>query len=152
MESIASISTSIILPPTTTISVSTSRSVLIPLPSHRCSPRISIPRRRHFSSCKSSASGGGGGGGGLDKQGGDEEEREEVEKALHLDGRIPGTSDEFVRQVSSRAYDMRRKLEQTFDSTSYDGNTLSNPSLKFALSLCSSFVLGGIEHCHCIDR
>ncbi|CAN7098378.1 unnamed protein product [Brassica rapa subsp. narinosa] len=147
MESIASISTSIILPPTTTISVSTSRSVLIPLPSHRCSPRISIPRRRHFSSCKSSASGGGGGGGGLDKQGGDEEEREEVEKALHLDGRIPGTSDEFVRQVSSRAYDMRRKLEQTFDSTSYDGiHTLSNPSLKFALSVvqiitCSSKVL-----------
>ncbi|KAH0921458.1 hypothetical protein HID58_021476 [Brassica napus] len=126
MESIASISTSIILPPTTTISVSTSRSVLIPLPPHRCSPlssagrRISIPRRRHFSSCKSSASGGGGGGGGLDKQGGEEEEREEVEKALHLDGTIPGTSDEFVRQVSSRAYDMRRKLEQTFDSTSYD--------------------------------
>ncbi|KAL0813265.1 hypothetical protein Bca101_069708 [Brassica carinata] len=58
MESIASISTSIILlPPTTTISVSTSRSVLIPLPSHRCSSvssagrRISIPRRRHFLSC-----------------------------------------------------------------------------------------------------
>ncbi|KAJ4915719.1 hypothetical protein Rs2_01269 [Raphanus sativus] len=128
MESLASISTSIILPPTTTttISVSTSRSVLIPLPSHRCCStfssagrRISIPRRRHFSSCKSTASGGGGGG--SDKQGGDEEERsEEVEKALHLDGTIPGTSDEFVRQVSSRAYDMRRKLEQTFDSTSYD--------------------------------
>ena len=142
MESIASISTSLILPPTTTISVSTSRSVLIPLPSHRCSPRISIPRRRHFFSCKSSASGGGGGGGGLDKQGGDEEESEEVEKALHLDGRIPGTSDEFVRQVSSRAYDMRRKLEQTFDSTSYDGiHTLSNPSLKFAhLLLCCSLI------------
>lgn len=54
-----------------------------------------------------------------------------MEKALHLDGTIPGTSDEFVRQVSSRAYDMRRKLEQTFDSTSYDGNTLSNRSFKF---------------------
>ncbi|KAG2268209.1 hypothetical protein Bca52824_062764 [Brassica carinata] len=105
MESIASISTSIILlPPTTTISVSTSRSVLIPLPSHRCSSvssagrRISIPRRRHFLSCN----------------------RLPNRKALHLDGTIPGTSDEFVRQVSSRAYDMRRKLEQTFDSTSYD--------------------------------
>ncbi|AAD39285.1 Unknown protein [Arabidopsis thaliana] len=127
MESLTSISPSIILPPatTTTIPVSTSRSVLIRLPSRRSSylfglsssgRRISISRRRHFVSCKST----GGGGGGSDKLGGDEEESEEVEKALHLDGTIPGTSDEFVRQVSSRAYDMRRKLEQTFDSTSYD--------------------------------
>lgn len=53
--------------------------------------------------------------------GGDEDGSDEVERALHLDGTIPGTSDEFVRRVSSRAYDMRRKLEQTFDSTSYDG-------------------------------
>lgn len=45
---------------------------------------------------------------------------EEVEKALHMDGTIPGTSDEFVKRVSSRAYDMRRNLEQTFDSSSYD--------------------------------
>ncbi|CAA7045523.1 unnamed protein product [Microthlaspi erraticum] len=127
MESLASISPSIILPPTTTtpISVSTSRSVLVRLRPHRCSSftglssagrRISISRRRHFVSCKST----GGGGGGSDKVGGDEDGSEEVEKALHLDGTIPGTSDEFVRQVSSRAYDMRRKLEQTFDSTSYD--------------------------------
>ncbi|KAJ8774699.1 hypothetical protein K2173_017145 [Erythroxylum novogranatense] len=49
-----------------------------------------------------------------------EEENEEVERALHLDGTIPGTSDEFVKQVSSRAYDMRRHLHQTFDSSSYD--------------------------------
>ncbi|CAF1925415.1 BnaC05g10240D [Brassica napus] len=97
MESIASISTSIILlPPTTTISVSTSRSVLIPLPSHRCSSTDLDSEKKTLL------------------------ELEEVEKALHLDGTIPGTSDEFVRQVSSRAYDMRRKLEQTFDSTSYD--------------------------------
>jgi hypothetical protein len=46
---------------------------------------------------------------------------EEVERALHLDGTIPGTSDEFVKRVSSRAYDMRRHLHQTFDSSSYDG-------------------------------
>ncbi|XP_059445765.1 uncharacterized protein LOC132177450 isoform X2 [Corylus avellana] len=46
--------------------------------------------------------------------------REEVERALHLDGTIPGTSDEFVKRVSSRAYDMRRHLHQTFDSSSYD--------------------------------
>ncbi|KAL0723409.1 hypothetical protein Bca4012_038008 [Brassica carinata] len=144
MESVASISPSIILPPTTTISVSTSRSVLIPLPSHRSSSsfsgagrRISIPRRRHFLSCKSTA-----------KQGGDEEESEEVEKALNLDGTIPGTSDEFVRQVSSRAYDMRRKLEQTFDSTSYDGgiqsflvNSVTVSGFNLYLYACSSKLL-----------
>ncbi|KAG5237250.1 DUF3110 domain-containing protein [Salix suchowensis] len=43
-----------------------------------------------------------------------------VERALHLDGTIPGTSNEFVKQVSSRAYDMRRHLQQSFDSSSYD--------------------------------
>ncbi|XP_010476431.1 PREDICTED: uncharacterized protein LOC104755693 isoform X1 [Camelina sativa] len=126
MESLISVSPSLILPPTTTttISVSTSRSVSIRVlrPSFSglsSSGRgISISRRRLFVSCKST---GGGGGGGSDKIGGDEEEEsEEVERALHLDGTIPGTSDEFVRQVSSRAYEMRRKLEQTFDSTSYD--------------------------------
>jgi len=143
MESLTSISPSIILPPatTTTIPVSTSRSVLIRLPSRRSSylfglsssgRRISISRRRHFVSCKST----GGGGGGSDKLGGDEEESEEVEKALHLDGTIPGTSDEFVRQVSSRAYDMRRKLEQTFDSTSYDG------IISIALNSCVYFDFG----------
>ncbi|CAH2037825.1 unnamed protein product [Thlaspi arvense] len=127
MESLASISPSLILPPTTTttISASTSRSVLIRLRPHRSSSfsglssagrRISISRRLNFVSCKST----GGGGGGSEKAGGEEDESEEVERALHLDGTIPGTSDEFVRQVSSRAYDMRRKLEQTFDSTSYD--------------------------------
>ncbi|EEF39975.1 conserved hypothetical protein [Ricinus communis] len=54
--------------------------------------------------------------------GGDDagDEREEIERALHLDGTIPGTSDEFVKQVSSRAYDMRRHLQQSFDSSSYD--------------------------------
>ncbi|KAB1208260.1 hypothetical protein CJ030_MR7G027327 [Morella rubra] len=50
----------------------------------------------------------------------DEEGRQEVERALHLDGTIPGTSDEFVKRVSSRAYDIRRHLHQTFDSSSYD--------------------------------
>ena len=56
-----------------------------------------------------------------DGDGDDEKEREEVERALHMDGTIPGTSNEFVKQVSSRAYDMRRHLHQTFDSSSYDG-------------------------------
>ncbi|KAF5449573.1 hypothetical protein F2P56_030005 [Juglans regia] len=50
----------------------------------------------------------------------DDDGREDVERALHLDGTIPGTSDEFVKRMSSRAYDMRRHLHQTFDSSSYD--------------------------------
>ncbi|KAK1289910.1 hypothetical protein QJS10_CPB18g01457 [Acorus calamus] len=37
-----------------------------------------------------------------------------------MDGSIPGSSDEFVRRVSSRAYDMRRHLKQSIDSISYD--------------------------------
>ncbi|CAN8305266.1 unnamed protein product [Cochlearia groenlandica] len=115
MESLTYVSpSSVTLPPTTTVSVTTSRSFPIRLRSHRLSTtgrQISIPRRRrHFLICKSIR-------GGESSASGDEDE---IEKALHLDGTIPGTSDEFVRQVSSRAYDMRRKLEQTFDSTSYD--------------------------------
>ncbi|KAK1413741.1 hypothetical protein QVD17_35521 [Tagetes erecta] len=57
------------------------------------------------------------------KQGGDDDDdddEDEVEKALRLDGTIPGSSNEFVEQVSSRAYDMRRHLQQTVDSSSYD--------------------------------
>lgn len=54
--------------------------------------------------------------------GGDDDGSEEAERALHLDGAIPGSSNEFVKRVSSRAYDMRRHLQQTFDSSSYDGN------------------------------
>ncbi|KAG2707079.1 hypothetical protein I3760_05G131200 [Carya illinoinensis] len=50
----------------------------------------------------------------------DDDGKEDVERALHLDGSIPGTSDEFVKRMSSRAYDMRRHLHQTFDSSSYD--------------------------------
>ncbi|KAG5521414.1 hypothetical protein RHGRI_033851 [Rhododendron griersonianum] len=49
-----------------------------------------------------------------------EEEVEEVERALRMEGGIPGTSNEFVERVSSRAYDMRRSLQQTFESSSYD--------------------------------
>lgn len=64
----------------------------------------------------------------LSDQGGDidasDDEDEEVNKALELDGTIPTTSDEFVKKVSSRAYDMRRHLQQSFDSSSYDGTNL----------------------------
>ncbi|KAI3452869.1 hypothetical protein Pfo_009532 [Paulownia fortunei] len=58
---------------------------------------------------------------GEDEQEGENDRRdEELERALRMDGTIPGTSDAFVKQVSSRAYDMRRHLQQTFDSSSYD--------------------------------
>lgn len=73
------------------------------------------PSRRRLTqaSCKL----GGDGAAEEDEDGGSEE----VERALHLDGSIPGTSDEFVKRMSSRAYDMRRHLQQSFDSSSYDG-------------------------------
>ncbi|KAL2519333.1 hypothetical protein Adt_15580 [Abeliophyllum distichum] len=45
---------------------------------------------------------------------------EDLERALRMDGTIPGSSNEFVKRVSSRAYDMRRNLQQSFDSSSYD--------------------------------
>ncbi|XP_021747238.1 uncharacterized protein LOC110713080 [Chenopodium quinoa] len=55
------------------------------------------------------------------KRGSDDDNDDvEVDKALQLDGTIPGTSDEFVKQVSSRAYDIRRHLHQSLDSSSYD--------------------------------
>lgn len=59
--------------------------------------------------------------GGKEEQEGENQRRdEELERAMRMDGTIPGTSDEFVKQVSSRAYDMRRHLQQSFDSSSYD--------------------------------
>jgi hypothetical protein len=39
-----------------------------------------------------------------------------------MDGGIPGTSGEFLRRVSSRAYGMRRHLMESLDSITYDGN------------------------------
>ncbi|KAI3467304.1 hypothetical protein Pfo_023967 [Paulownia fortunei] len=55
-----------------------------------------------------------------EKEGENDRNDEELERALRMDGTIPGTSDAFVKQVSSRAYDMRRHLQQSFDSSSYD--------------------------------
>ena len=83
------------------------------------SPDLSTRRFCHReASCRST----GGGGAGASQEGEDsDDESEQVERALHLDGSIPSTSDEFVKRVSSRAYDMRRHLQQTFDSSSYDG-------------------------------
>lgn len=67
-----------------------------------------------------------------DRERDSDDEDEEVKKALELDGTIPSTSDEFVKQVSSRAYDMRRHLQQSFDSSSYDGTAI--PLLYFILT------------------
>lgn len=50
----------------------------------------------------------------------DEEEYEEIERALGMDGSIPASSDEFIKRVSSRSYDMRRHLNQTLDSVGYE--------------------------------
>ncbi|XP_010527941.1 PREDICTED: uncharacterized protein LOC104805179 [Tarenaya hassleriana] len=119
MESLTSVSPAIILPPSSTIFTSTSRSAIrVRLCRSSSFSGMSCVRRRNpisrrgaFVCCKSK---------GRDGEDGDEDGREDVERAFNLDGTIPGTSDEFVRRVSSRAYDMRRQLEQTFDSSSYD--------------------------------
>uniref|UniRef100_A0A2P2NG51 Uncharacterized protein MANES_05G105900 n=1 Tax=Rhizophora mucronata TaxID=61149 RepID=A0A2P2NG51_RHIMU len=127
MDSLASVSPSMVLPHSKPFSTPRRRHQLSAFGSsfsihhnnHRLlSPRLSylshalLPyrrSRRRRISC------------GLDEEENDDDGRsEEVERALHLDGTIPGTSDEFLRQVSSRAYNMRRHLHQTFDSSSYD--------------------------------
>lgn len=61
-----------------------------------------------------------------EKEGENDRRDKELERALRMDGTIPGTSGAFVKQVSSRAYDMRRHLQQTFDSSSYDGRICLN--------------------------
>ncbi|KAG2554481.1 uncharacterized protein LOC120647186 [Panicum virgatum] len=52
-------------------------------------------------------------------EGGDGDDQE-VERAMGMDGGIPGTSGEFLRRVSSRAYGMRRHLMESLDSLAYD--------------------------------
>jgi hypothetical protein len=42
---------------------------------------------------------------------------------MGMDGGIPGTSGELLRQVSSRAYGMRRHLMESLDALAYDGKT-----------------------------
>ncbi|XP_052186488.1 uncharacterized protein LOC127797539 [Diospyros lotus] len=139
MDSLSSVSSSIVLPPSNShfrcrhrhrhrrrlISVAAQPVHPSRLSSFLSSFLTSVPRSpdpcgRRFAleiSCKSA-------GGGPDDDDGEGEGKygrdEEVERALRLDGTIPGTSNEFVERVSSRAYDMRRNLQQTFDSSSYD--------------------------------
>lgn len=120
MDSLSSVSPSIVLPHNTTTTL-LRRHVKIPillsLPrNHSLSSSLSSLglRRRDAWESRSKAVDGGDSG---ESDGGDEVE---VERALQLDGTIPGTSDEFVKQVSSRAYDMRRHLHESLDSSSYD--------------------------------
>ncbi|TKY69637.1 hypothetical protein E2542_SST05915 [Spatholobus suberectus] len=93
MDSLPSVSPSMVLPPSH--------------PFRRLPPSLvsARARRRHVSVSCSLA------GDGTD---------DDVERALHMDGTIPGTSNEFLKRVSSRAYDMRRNLQQSFDTSSYD--------------------------------
>ncbi|KAK4598618.1 hypothetical protein RGQ29_015895 [Quercus rubra] len=129
MDSVSSVSPTVVLPPPSD-PLRPRRLVVSSLTTHNKNHRIprlflSSRRRRRvvevscnwrssgrFSQQEENSDG--------DGDGDDEKEREEVERALHMDGTIPGTSNEFVKQVSSRAYDMRRHLHQTFDSSSYD--------------------------------
>lgn len=110
MDSLPSVSPSMVLPPSNPFRRHTRRLSLLSthLPPRLFSTPRARTRRTKEVSCKLS--------GGVD-DGGDEE----VERALHMDGKIPGSSDEFLKRVSSRAYDMRRNLHQSLDSSSYDG-------------------------------
>lgn len=53
---------------------------------------------------------------------GEAEKRDEpeIEQALHMDTAIPPTADGFLEKVSSRAYDMRSRLERSMEANSYD--------------------------------
>ncbi|KAK4261057.1 hypothetical protein QN277_004108 [Acacia crassicarpa] len=118
MDSLSSVSPSMVLPPSNLFHRQTRRIHLFSRNRCSCISRLTSvspkPHRRRFKGVSCNLGGGGG------VKGEDDDESEEVERALHMDGTIPGTSDEFLRQVSSRAYDMRRHLQQSFDSSSYD--------------------------------
>ncbi|RDY06285.1 hypothetical protein CR513_09751, partial [Mucuna pruriens] len=93
MDSLPSVSPSMVLPPSH--------------PFRRLPPRLlSAPTRSRRLSVSCTLAGDG--------------TDDDLDRALHMDGAIPGTSNEFVKRVSSRAYDMRRNLQQSFDSSSYD--------------------------------
>ncbi|XP_050373026.1 uncharacterized protein LOC126790723 [Argentina anserina] len=129
MDSLSSVSPSIILPPTAnSLHPRRRRISLTPVSLHSrnlfLSSVLGAPRSPDLSrrrlgpreaSCRSS-----GGAGARSGEDDSDDESEQVDRALHLDGSIPSTSDEFVKRVSSRAYDMRRHLQQTFESSSYD--------------------------------
>lgn len=64
-----------------------------------------------------------------------------MERALGMDGSIPRSSQEFVRRVSSRAYDMRRNLMQSLDSISYDGIQIPQSPFPFSFYPQATLVL-----------
>lgn len=166
MDSLSSVSPSFVLPPgkplrhhhhRRRISVSSkvklahqlrlSLSSRIPRTSFGHSSDSGIDRRRTVEAyCKL-----GGGEGGDDEDEGRRRD-EEVESALRMDGTIPGTPNEFVKQVSSRAYDMRRHLQQTFDSSSYDGIicTFLNCFIQFHLNKLNYSAQISIAHCEIV--
>lgn len=133
MDSLSSVSPSIVLPPSNSLPTQRHRPPKVAVFSFATNNRL--PRLSSFFTmpsskgrlisrvvdCKCKFNGGDARQDDDDGDGDSEKEKEEVERALHLDGTIPTTSDEFVKRVSSRAYDMRRHLQQSFDSSSYDG-------------------------------
>ncbi|KAF7809088.1 uncharacterized protein G2W53_035831 [Senna tora] len=118
MDSLSSVSSSMVLPPSNPFHRLTRRIVFFSRAPYRRLPRFTSaspkPYRRRFKDVSCNLGGEGG------VKGEDDDGSEEVERALHMDGTIPGTSNEFVKRVSSRAYDMRRHLQESFDSSSYD--------------------------------
>ncbi|MBA0601854.1 hypothetical protein Gorai_005020, partial [Gossypium raimondii] len=134
MDSLSSVSPSIVLPPTNTLPTRRRHRpqvVAFSFATNTRLPRLSSffgvklkGRLNRVVDCKCKFNGGDARRGEEDGHGGNDDdvdgEKEEVERALHLDGTIPSTSSEFLRRVSSRAYDMRRHLQQSFDSSSYD--------------------------------
>ncbi|GJN30397.1 hypothetical protein PR202_gb18701 [Eleusine coracana subsp. coracana] len=99
-------------PPTTTLAGNLTASSLLSIPPPR--PRLAAAHRRAVVAASassrppppSSPEGDG--------------DEQEVERAMGMDGGIPGTSGEFLRRVSSRAYGMRRHLMESLDSLTYD--------------------------------
>ncbi|XP_051183071.1 uncharacterized protein [Lolium perenne] len=103
------------LPPTPSPAATTLASNLLSFPAPR--PRLAATHRRAVVAAASSRpppppSPEGGDG--------EDEEEQEVERAMGMDGGIPGTSGELLRQVSSRAYGMRRHLMESLDALAYD--------------------------------
>ncbi|MFQ6648975.1 hypothetical protein Gotur_021214 [Gossypium turneri] len=139
MDSLSSVSPSIVLPPTNTLPTRRRHRpqvVAFSFATNTRLPRLSSffgvklkGRLNRVVDCKCKFNGGDARRGEEDGHGGNDDdvdgEKDEVERALHLDGTIPSTSSEFLRRVSSRAYDMRRHLQQSFDSSSYDGKQSS---------------------------
>lgn len=150
MDSLSSVSPSIVLPPSNSLPTQRHRPPKVAVFSFATNNRL--PRLSSFFTmpsskgrlisrvvdCKCKFNGGDARQDDDDGDGDSEKEKEEVERALHLDGTIPTTSDEFVKRVSSRAYDMRRHLQQSFDSSSYDGKKKKNCYFVYILLLTYS--------------